>query len=117
MPKRQIDLHALRANPANPRALPLRETLVAGHQRRLATQQHARATPPDLVEQLLADVPMQAIIDERMVEAVLEDTDAAEAAAALPAIPVGIISTEQRSPRLPRSVRAGKRRLKKKKRR
>ena len=88
-----------------------REGIVAGHHRRVSE----RAKAAGVVAQVLADVPMQAIIDERMVAAVLEDTDAAEAAEALPAIPVGILTTTQRSPRMPRSVRGGKRRLKKKK--
>jgi hypothetical protein len=89
-----------------------KETIVAGHQRRVAE----RAKSAGVVEQVLADVPMQAIIDERVVEAVLEGTEAAEAERALPAIPVGIVTAE-RAYRPPRSVRAGKRRLKKKKQR
>jgi len=89
-----------------------KETIVAGHQRRVA--EHAKAAGE--VELLLSDVPMQALIDERVVDAVLQDTEAAAAAEALPAIPVGIVTAEQ-AYRPPRSVRAGKRRLKKKKQR
>ena len=89
-----------------------KETIVAGHQRRVAE----RAKAAGVVELILSDVPMQAIIDERVVDAVLEDTDAAAAAEALLAIPVGIVTAE-RAYRPPRSVRAGKRRLKKKKQR
>jgi hypothetical protein len=90
-----------------------KEGIVAGHQRRVSERTKAAG----VVEQLQADVPMSAIIEGRVVDAVLEHTDAAEARDTLPAIPVGIITTEQRSPRIPRSVRAGKRRLKKKKQR
>jgi hypothetical protein len=89
-----------------------KETIVAGHQRRVAARRHAAG----VVELLLSDVPMQAIIDERVVDAVLEGTEAAEAERALPAIPVGIVTAE-RAYRPPRSVRAEKRRLKKKKQR
>jgi hypothetical protein len=89
-----------------------KETIVAGHQRRVA--EHAKAA--GLVELILSDVPMQAPIDERVVDAVLQDTEAAAAAEALPAIPVGIVTAE-RAYRPPRSVRAEKRRLKKKKQR
>jgi len=103
-----IPINDLATDPQNKRAP--QETLVAGHHRR-AAERRART---GVVEQVLADVPMQAIIDGLLVEAVLEGSDAAEGQAALPAIPVGILTATQRSPRLPRSVRGGKRRLKKK---
>jgi len=92
-----------------PKTIP-KETIVAGHARRVAE----RARTAGVVDLLLADVPMEAIIEGCLVEAVLEDRDAAAAAAALPEIPVGVITTE-RVHHPPRSVRAGKRRQRKKK--
>ena len=70
-----------------------REGIVAGHHRRVSE----RAKAAGGVAQVLADVPMQAIIDGLLVEAVLEGSDAAEGQAALPAIPVGILTATQRS--------------------
>ena len=105
-----IPIDDLATDPQNKRAP--KESIVAGHQRRVAERRQAAG----VVEQLLVDVPMQALIDDRLVDAVLQDTEAAAAAEALPAIPVGIVTAE-RAYRPPRSVRAGKRRLKKKKQR